>query len=107
MTAARRRSRGKALAGINPEEARMPRKDVNRKEGATSVQPNPAPRETLRQTGPHARPRGAGKHFRDVPSGPSDLERNPGIGSSPGTFSTGESGIDELDETTGVTPREK
>jgi hypothetical protein len=64
----------------------MPRKDVNRKEGATSVQRNPIPSETARQTSGSARPRGAGEHFRDVPTGPSDLERNPGIGSSPGTF---------------------
>ena len=85
----------------------MPRKDVNRKEGATSVQRNPIPSETARQTSGSARQRGAGKHFRDVPTGPSDLERNPGIGSSPGNFSTGESGIDEMDETTGVRPREK
>jgi hypothetical protein len=48
---------------------------------------------------------GAGKHFRDDQAGPSDLDRNPGIGSSSGTFSTGESGIEERDETTGVTPR--
>ncbi len=50
---------------------------------------------------------GAGKHFRDDPAGPSDLDRNPGVGSSSGTFSTGESGIEERDETTGVTPRPK
>jgi hypothetical protein len=85
----------------------MPRKDVNRKEGATSVQRNPIPSETARQTSGSARPRGAGKHFRDVPTGPSDLERNPGIGSSPGTFSSGESGVDELDETAGITRRPK
>ena len=85
----------------------MPRKEVNRKEGATSIQRNPLPRETARQTSPRARPSGAGKHFRDAPTGASDLERNPGIGSSPGTFSSGESGIDELDETTGITRKPK
>lgn len=36
----------------------------------------------------------ASKHFKDLPPGvprpPSDLERNPGIGSSKGAFRTGE-----------------
>ena len=85
----------------------MPRKQVNRKEGATSIQRNPFPSETARQTSGSARPRGPGKHFRDAPTGASDLERHPGIGSSPGTFSSGESGIDELDETTGITRKPK
>jgi hypothetical protein len=50
---------------------------------------------------------GAGKHFRDAPGGVPDDRYNPGIKSSGGTFATGESGIEETDETTGVTPRDK
>jgi hypothetical protein len=83
----------------------MPRKEVNRKEGATSVQRNPLPRETARQTSARARPSGGGKHFGDAPTGRDDLERNPGIGSSPGTFGSGETGVDELDEGPGIRPK--
>jgi hypothetical protein len=80
----------------------MAGRDVNRKEGQSKIQPNPAP-----SRGTAAETYSGGKHFSDTPAGPSDLERNPGIGSSPGTFSSGESGIDELDEGSGITPREK
>jgi hypothetical protein len=80
----------------------MAGKDVNRKEGQTEIQPNPAPsRDTTGGT------YFGGKHFRNTPAGPGDLDRNPGIGSSPGTFSSGESGIDELDEGSGITPRQE
>jgi hypothetical protein len=103
---------------------------VNRKEARTKIQPNPWPAGEQQQTGTgtHAKKEsemaqpglagkkpgvpgegasiyGAGKHFRDTAGGPSDLERNPGIGSSSGTFASGESGISETDETTGVTPK--
>jgi hypothetical protein len=50
---------------------------------------------------------GAGKHFRDAPGGVPDDQYNPGIGSSPGSRASGESPINETDETTGVTPRAK
>jgi hypothetical protein len=50
---------------------------------------------------------GADKHFREAEGGPDDRERNPGIGPSPGSFASGESGIAEWDETGGGTPREK
>jgi hypothetical protein len=75
----------------------MPRKDVNRKEGQTSIQ-----RNLGKNPARAGRPSGGGKHFRDAPTGPSNLERNPGIGSSPGTFQSGESGVAEHDEGPGV-----
>jgi hypothetical protein len=79
---------GQATAG-----AGMTGKNVNRKEGQTKIQPNPAlSRDIAGET------YSGGKHFRDTPAGPSDLECNPGIGSSPGTFSSGESGLNKLDE---------
>lgn len=80
----------------------MPRKDVSREEGATSIQPNPPTRPA-----DAGKKYASGKHFRDAPTGPSDIERNPGIGSSPGTFSTGESGVAEHDEGPGVTRDER
>jgi len=80
----------------------MAGKDVNRKEGQTEIQPNPAPSRAA-GGGTYS----GGKHFRDTPAGPDDLKRNPGIGSSPGTFSSGESGVDERDAGSGITPREK
>ena len=103
---------------------------MNRKEAKTKIQPNPWPAGDQQQTGTGARAKkgaemaqpglagkkpgaageGAsiysmGKHFRDTAGSPSDLERNPGIGSSGGTFASGESGINETDETTGVVPK--
>jgi hypothetical protein len=79
---------------------------MNRKEGQTKIHPNPTPGGE-RKPAESGRLYGGGKHFRDAPRGPSDLERNPGIGSSAGSFSSGESGIAEADETSGVTPREE
>ena len=78
---------------------------MNRKEAKTKIQPNPQPAGDRQRTGTSASVHGAGKHFRDTAGGPSDLERNPGIGSSGGTFAIGESGINETDETTGVVPK--
>lgn len=84
---------------------------MNRKEAKAQIQPNPQPAAKTRKPGKGGAPAyGAGKHFRDDKvrddkAGPDDLERNPGIHSSPGTFASGEEGTDEHDETTGVTPR--
>ena len=46
----------------------------------------------------------AGKHLARDSGGPNDLERNPGIGSSKGTGTSGESGIEERDRGRGPGP---